>query len=76
MIKAWTKVRADSWDRYFRIRQILYKWKNSDLQVLWICPWRFKLESNHVPKFLATVTGATSMLPTERLWKAILYQST
>ena len=28
MIKAWTKVRADSWDRYFRIRRILYKWKN------------------------------------------------
>ena len=60
MIKAWTKVRADSWDRYFRIRRILYKWKNPDLQVLWICSWRFKLESNHVPKFLATVTGATS----------------
>ena len=67
MINAWTKVRADSWDKYFRIRQILHKWKNSDLQVLWICPWRFKLESNHVPKFLATVAGATSMLPTVRL---------
>ena len=66
MIKAWTKVRADSWDRYFRIRRILYKWKNPDLQVLWICSWRFKLESNHVPKFLATVTGTTSMLPTVR----------
>ena len=36
MIKAWTKVRADSWDRYFRIRRILYKWKNPDLQVLWM----------------------------------------
>ena len=67
MIKAWTKVRVDSWDRYFRIRRILYKWKNPDLQVPWICPWRFKLESNHVPKFLATVTGATSMLPTVTL---------
>ena len=72
MIKAWTKVRADSWDRYFRIRRILNKWKNPDLQELWICSWRFKLESNHVPKFLATVTGATSMLPTVRLSKFIL----
>ena len=31
MIKAWTKARADSWDRYFRIRRIFYKWKNPDL---------------------------------------------
>ena len=54
MIKAWTKVRADSWDRYFRIRRILYKWKIPDFQVFWICSQRFKLESNHVPKFLAT----------------------
>ena len=67
MIKAWTKVRADSWDRYFRIRRILYKWKNPDLQVLWICSWRFRLESNHDPKFLTTVTGTTSILPTVRL---------
>ena len=54
MIKACNKVRVDSWDRYFRIRRILYKWKIPDFQVLWICSWRFKLESNHVPKFLAT----------------------
>ena len=59
MTKAWTKARADSWDRYFRIRRILYKWKNPDLQVSWICSWRFKLESNHIPKFLATLTGTT-----------------
>ena len=41
--------------------------KKTDLQVLWVCSWRFRLESNHVPKFLATVTGATSMLPRVRL---------
>ena len=45
-------MRADSWDKYFRIRRILNKWKNLELQVLWICSWRFKLESNHVLKFL------------------------
>ena len=66
MIKAWTKVLADSRNRYFRIRRILYKWENPDLQVLRICSWRFKSEWNHVPKFLTTVKGANLMLPTER----------
>ena len=66
MIKAWTKVLADSRNRYFRIRRILYKWENPDLQVLRICSWRFKSEWNHDPKFLTTVKGANLMLPTER----------
>ena len=64
MIKTWTRVRADSREKHFRIRVMLYRWKNPDLQFLWICSWRFKLESNHVSNFLATVTGATSMLLT------------
>ena len=67
MIKAWTEGRADSRNRYFWIRRILYKWKNPDLQVLWMCSWRFKLESYHIPKFLATLTGGTSMFPTVTL---------
>ena len=65
MIEAWTKVRTYSCDSYtFNV----YKWKNPDLQVLWMfLEIQVRIELQHVPKFLATDTGATSMLPTVRL---------
>ena len=46
----------------------VYKWKNPDLQVLWMfLEIQVRIELQYVPKFLATDTGATSMLPTVRL---------
>ena len=67
MIKAWTKFVQIPGTDTFGYAEYCIEWKNPDLQDLWICSWRFKLEQNHAPKFLATMTGATSLLPTIRL---------
>ena len=65
MIKASTKVRQTPETDTFGYVEYRINGKPR-FQVLWICSWRVRLESNQDPKFVATVTGATSMLSTVR----------
>jgi len=39
----------------------VYKWKNPDLQVLWLLEIQVRIQLQYVPKFLATDAGATSI---------------